>query len=408
MSHIEKRRAFALEVVEKLTAAGHQALWAGGCVRDLLLSREPGDFDVATAAHPDQVRGVFGTRRTFSVGAAFGVILVRGPGESGTVEVATFRSEGPYTDGRHPDHVTFATVEDDAARRDFTINGMFLDPRQNGLEGLIDLFGGQDDLRRRVVRAIGNPTDRLSEDKLRMLRAVRFAATLDFQIEQKTLEAVQRLAPQINVVSAERIAIEWKRMLVDPSRCHALELADETGLLDVVFPELAGVEREPLRQRMAALDDVSFPLALAALLLECPDVEAVCRRLKLSNDETSSTLWLVEQRDALEAAADQRLSRLKPTLAHTLSAPLMQLVQARTGGRSDDVEFCRAYLQKTPSEELEPPPLLTGDDLIDAGLSPGPEFTRLLGQVRDAQLEGRVQTGDQALKLVFEMRGLDE
>ena len=200
MSGTQKRRAFALEVVETLAAAGYQALWAGGCVRDLLLEREPEDFDVATDAPPERVREIFGTRRTYPVGAAFGVILVREADESGTVEVATFRSEGPYTDGRHPDHVTFATVEDDAARRDFTINGMFLDPCQNGLEGLIDLFGGQDDLlQNHVVRAIGNPEDRFAEDKLRMLRAVRFAAMLGFQIDPETLEAIRRRADQIEV-----------------------------------------------------------------------------------------------------------------------------------------------------------------------------------------------------------------
>ena len=236
------QREFAVEVVRQLRAAGHTALFAGGCVRDLLLGRPAKDYDVATTATPDQVRRLFGHKRTLPVGASFGVIIVLGPREAGHVEVATFRTEGPYQDGRRPSSVAFCTPEEDARRRDFTINGMFYDPMETRV---LDFVGGEADLSSRVVRAIGDPHERVREDKLRMLRAVRFAATLDFALDPTTAEAIREMAGQLIIVSAERIAQELKKMLVDRHRRRAIELSESTELLPIILPELNRESREP-------------------------------------------------------------------------------------------------------------------------------------------------------------------
>ncbi|MEX0586183.1 MAG: CCA tRNA nucleotidyltransferase, partial [Pirellulales bacterium] len=212
---MSSQRDFALEIVRRLRDAGHEALWAGGCVRDQLLGLAPKDYDVATNATPDQIREVFGRRRTLPIGAAFGVITVLGPRSAGQIEVATFRTDATYSDGRHPDSVTFTNAEHDAQRRDFTINGLFFDPVANEV---VDYIGGQQDLETRILRAIGDPRLRLREDKLRMLRAVRFAASFGFQIEPATLQAIQEMAPEVTTVSAERIGMEIRRMLTDSHR----------------------------------------------------------------------------------------------------------------------------------------------------------------------------------------------
>ena len=254
MSSADRQREFAVDVVRRLQEAGFRALWNGGCVRDFLMGRVPKDYDVATDARPDAVRSLFGHRRTLAVGASFGVIIVLGPKQAGNVEVATFRTEGPYLDGRRPEHVDFASPEEDAQRRDFTINGMFYDPIS---EQVHDYVGGEKDLAAGVVRAIGRPADRMAEDKLRMLRAVRFAATLDFQLDAATADAVRAMAPEIHVVSAERIAQELKKMLVDPHRRRAIELAHETNLLLEILPELKPV--------FDASDGVAWEAALRRL-----------------------------------------------------------------------------------------------------------------------------------------------
>jgi poly(A) polymerase len=229
------QREFAVDVVAKLRAAGFEAYWAGGCVRDQLLGREPKDFDVATDARPDEIRGIFGFRRTVAVGEAFGVIKVVGRKPEGEVEVATFRQDASYSDGRHPDSVRFSTPEADAQRRDFTINGLFYDPLD---DRVIDFVGGQEDLARRMVRAIGDARARFAEDKLRLLRGVRIAATFDFTLEPATRDAIKAMADQITVVSAERIAAEMRLMLVHPRRARALELLRELGLLKIILPEV--------------------------------------------------------------------------------------------------------------------------------------------------------------------------
>ena len=231
-------REFAVEVVRQLKAAGYHAVWAGGCVRDQLMQRTPKDYDVATDARPDQVREVFGHHRTLPIGAAFGVITVLGRKAAGHIEVATFRNDAGYSDGRRPDAVIFSTMEEDAQRRDFTINGVFFDPLQ---EQYIDFVGGQSDLQRGVVRAIGNAHDRFAEDKLRMLRAVRFAANLEFVLELETHEAIKTHAADIQIVSAERIAAEMRRMLAHRQRAQATRLLWETTLLPQILPESAVV-----------------------------------------------------------------------------------------------------------------------------------------------------------------------
>lgn len=407
-------RPFAESVVRRLREAGHQALFAGGCVRDLLLGRTPKDYDVATDARPERVREVFGHRRTLAVGASFGVVVVlpsKAERDNGVdqVEVATFRTEGPYLDGRRPERVSYSTPEEDAKRRDFTINGMFLDPIE---DRVLDFVGGQADLANRVIRAIGDPRARMTEDKLRLLRAVRFAATLGFRLEDETFHAVRAMAGQLTVVSAERITQELRRMLVHERRRHAIELCDETGLLKVIFPEAgrrSGPEWKRALRSLDLLEKPTFGTALAVLLDSFPSedakgtsAEAICRRLRLSNDETERVVWLSVHRTALGGIQGATPCRLKRLCAHPGIVDLINLFRAEvlaSGGDLRDVLFVESFLRDTPAAEIDPPPLLTGRDLIGLGLKPGPEFKRLLDAVRDAQLDGEISTTVQALDL---------
>ncbi len=412
-------RQFALEIVDRLRAAGHIAYWAGGCVRDLLLGKVPKDYDVATNAHPEQVRDLFGHKRTRAVGACFGVILVHGPGAAGDVEVATFRTEGPYLDGRRPEHVVYCTPEEDAHRRDFTINGMFYDPVASQV---LDYVGGRDDLQRQIIRAIGNPLERFREDKLRLLRAIRFAATLKFALDPHTADAIREMASEISVVSAERIAQEWKRMLVHPHRIEALQLARETALLGYVFPEsIPLLHSDPTSQQqwdlairgVARLSEPSFELALSTWLCDVPgynpeSAKLLCLRLKLSNDEQDRIVWLKAQSDALTGASAFPLFQLKRLLAHPYVLDLLAQTRARiaaAGGDLADVEFCESYLATTPPDVINPAPLISGDDLIRNGLRPGKQFKQLLDTLRDAQLDGRIKTSEEALVLALALAG---
>jgi len=403
------RREFAKQVLVRLREAGHVAWWAGGCVRDLLLGKTPKDYDVATDARPEQVRALFGPRRTLPVGAAFGVILVHGPPGAGDVEVATFRSEGPYLDGRRPDHVVFCTDVEDARRRDFTINGMFYDPLTDEVR---DYVQGREDIQRHVIRAIGDAHARFREDKLRMLRGIRFAAALEFSLDPATREAIVGMSPDILVVSAERIAQELRRMFVDPHRARALELARETGLLQRILPEalaepLTMARWQFLMQTMRGLEQPAFETVLAALLRGTPGgepaVRAVCRRLKLSNAETEAAAWLMRQ-PSLDGAAAWRPSQLKRLLVHPWARELLKLQRAEAAaiGASDaGVAFCQQYLSQTPWEQLDPPPLVTGADLLALGWPSGPEFRDVLTAVRDAQLDGTIATREEALALAI-------
>ena len=412
----EAQRRFAMDVVRRLHEAGYTALWAGGCVRDSLRGETPKDYDVATDARPDTVRQLFAPR-TRAVGASFGVILVHGPKEAGDVEVATFRSEGPYLDGRRPDHVVFCTPEEDAQRRDFTINGMFFDPLKNEV---LDFVGGQEDLQRKVVRAIGDPHARFREDKLRLLRAIRFGATLAFQLEPVTASAVREMAGEILIVSAERITMELKRMLVHPNRTRALELARESRLLAEILPELrpllpeesqtAGAWENLLRT-LDELVEPDFELVMAVALMDVPGLTAerlltFCRRFRLSNNEADRIVWLVLNRHALDKAGQLPLSKLKRTLAHEYGRDLLALNRAEASARQLDltpVEFCEDFLRRTPASEINPEPLATGDDLIAHGLRPGRQFKDWLEQIRDAQLEGRIHSKAEALQLADQL-----
>jgi poly(A) polymerase len=418
----EKQRGFAVEVVGKLRAAGFEAFWAGGCVRDQILGRIPKDYDVATAARPDEIRALFGTRRTLAIGAAFGVITVLGPKiPAGQIEVATFRQDSAYSDGRHPDAVEFSTPEADAQRRDFTINGLFYDPIE---DRVIDFVGGQDDLARGIVRAIGEPRARFVEDKLRLLRAVRFAATFDFTLDPATREAVEEMAGQITVVSVERIAGEMRLMLVNHRRATAVDLLRDVGLLDVILPELSTANQPEVLtatgrpgeaawvatlEVLDALADGSFPLTLAALLHAFVDAAAslsVCRRWKLSNRDTQRTGWLVEHQHALLGARHAAWPKLQRILISEGIDELLLLHEAIAQAAekpTSDVEHCRELL-KMPRDQLDPPPLLSGDDLIAHGVPRGKLYQSLLEAVRDAQLEKKITTKQQALALVDQLR----
>jgi poly(A) polymerase len=390
-------REFAVRVVTRLQEAGHTALWAGGCVRDLLLGLDAADYDVATSATPDQVRELFGHRRTLAVGASFGVIVVVGRGDEGQVEVATFRTEGPYLDGRRPEKVAFATPEQDALRRDFTINGLFLDPLT---DQVFDYVGGRADLERKVLRAIGDPVARFREDKLRMLRGVRMAARFDYALEPGTAAAIAEHAAEILVVSQERIAQELRKMLEHPRRVRAIELALELGLLERILPESVG---DIARGRLSRLEKPSFALSLAALVADCGAAKVPCRRLKLSNETTDRVVWLVEQ---LRVTGDLTLeppARIKRLLQHPGATELRELARADADTRGIEpraATLLSQALQRWPPEEIDPPPLVDGNDLLRAGVRPGREMGRWLYELRDAQLNGEVGSVTQAMEWI--------
>lgn len=410
-------REFATDVVRRLRQAGHQALWAGGCVRDQLLGLTPKDYDVATDATPDRIREIFGRKRTLAIGAAFGVITVIGPQRAGQIDVATFRRDAAYSDGRHPDAVSFADPEQDAQRRDFTINGLFYDPLESQV---IDYVGGQEDLKAGTVRAIGDPAARIAEDKLRMLRAVRFAARFGFLLERGTLEAIDRHARELVIVSAERVAAELRAILIHDSRRRGVELLAKTGLLEVVLPESVALrEWSPAWERtlaiLEALKSPTFSMSLAALIREIEAQDqtvsnlphTLFERWKLSTDELEGVVKLLDQYGLILQARNPPW----PVLQRVLIAPRIDELLgyceaiARGAGVSpalQEIEFCRQKLA-LPPHQLNPPPLITGDDLKAAGIAPGPQYRALLDGARDAQLLGQIATRDEALALVQQM-----
>ncbi len=449
----------AVEIVRELRQRGHKAYLAGGCVRDLLLSREPADYDVATDATPQQVMQIF--PQTYAVGVQFGVVLVP-QGETGgamdtpsassgralarqgergkeSVEVATFRSDVGYSDGRHPDEVRFTQdPREDVQRRDFTINGMMLDPATNEI---LDFVGGRDDLKAGIVRAIGDPERRFAEDKLRMLRAVRFAARFSYQIDPDTLAAIQNLAPKIHQVSCERISEELTKMLTEGQASRAFELLDATGLLPEVLPEIAamkGVEQPPkyhpegdvfvhtllLLKKLPAR--CSKTLAWGALLHDvgkpstfrvAPDrirfdghvavgvkmAAEICRRLRFSNDDTDQILALVDNHMRFGQVQRMNQSTLKKFLrlpAFDEHLELHRIDCLSSHSQLDAYEYAQEQLRSMPPEAIRPAPLITGRDLIDAGYNPGPRFTEILAAVEDAQLEGRLASREAAMEYV--------
>jgi poly(A) polymerase len=449
---------FAMSIVRTLRERGHKAYLVGGCVRDLLLGRDPADYDVATDAIPDEVMLIFPD--TYAVGAQFGVVLVPLPEgdvasnvstencrdvtcyvspKANVVEVATFRSDIGYSDGRHPDEVRFSKdPREDVERRDFTINGLLLDPVTNEV---LDFVGGRQDLDAGIIRTIGDPERRFAEDKLRMLRAVRFASRFDYAIAAETLRAIQKLAPQIDQVSRERVRDELGKMLTEGRARQAFLLLDKTGLLHEVLPEIEamkGVEQPPqfhpegdvFVHTLLLLDKLPHPctitLAWGALLHDvgkpatfrvAPDrirfdghvdvgvkmAEEICRRLHFSNDDTDQILALIDNHMRFAHVQQMSESTFKRFVRMPRFDEHLQLHRMDCQSSHGDLSsynFTREKMASTPPEIMQPSPLISGDDLIAAGYPPGPLFKKILSAVEDGQLEGRLRTRDEAMAFV--------
>lgn len=402
------RRRTALWIVERLRAAGHTAYFAGGCVRDRLLGREPKDYDIATDAPPKEVEKLF--PRSRRVGAKFGVMLVRKWRQD--VEVATFRSDGDYSDGRHPDSVTFGTEREDALRRDFTINGLFFDPID---ERLIDHVGGKADLEAGVLRTIGNPDRRFEEDHLRMLRAVRFAARFGFPIEPPTQQAIVRQAECLQRISAERIWLELEMILTEPTRAVGWSLLIATGLRRHLAASWASdaAEDDRVGRRLLALPEgyVDSALALATVLSHhsSRSVQTICRELRLSNRLTRDALWLVESLVSVGAGRPLELADLKMLMAHDAWPMLPDLFRAElaaTDGSRAPLDELERRANAIAPEAVSPPPLLTGDDLQAMDVSSGPKMGTLLCALRRAQLNEEISTRPEAV--AFARRRMDD
>jgi len=390
----------AIEVIERLQQHGFQALLAGGCVRDMLLGRPAKDYDVATNAQPADVMRLF--PRTLKVGAKFGVVIVLIRNKQ--VEVATFRAEAEYEDGRHPTRVRFTTPAEDASRRDFTINGMFYDPLA---EQVIDYVEGQADLAQRIIRTIGNPEERFGEDYLRMLRAVRFSTRLGFAIESETYAAIGRNAARITRISGERIARELEEILVHPNRARGAAMLFETGLAQVIFP---GFDGEQARRAVLVLGrlrkTVGFPLALAAFFSGCSVSFATerCEILKLSNKQARHLEFLLAHRgDLLDSAMS--LAQLKRFLADPHFGDLYELeraIQKAVGSKRDLAQLgrFRRRVRDLGDVEVKPKAILNGHDLIRLGAVPGPSLGQLTQELYTAQLEGEVTDREQAERWV--------
>ena len=407
------QKQFAIEVTFALQRAGHTAYWAGGCVRDAILGREPKDYDVATSATPDQVRELFGFKRTLPIGASFGVITVVGPKSAGQIEVATFRRDGGYSDGRRPDSVEFTDAQEDAIRRDFTINGMFFDPTT---QQVIDYVGGQEDIKRRVIRAIGDPDKRIEEDKLRMLRAVRFAATYEFTLDPKTLEALTARAAEIEVVSGERIGAEVIRMLSHATFRVAIEKMQEASLWRYILPSGSDlVVAETAIKRTKALNVSSenhfqFETVLAVLLndsigAEQSDGANFLKRLqdqwRLKNDQIAVIEWVAKNWRTIDQADTLPWSVGQPAIVHQNVWPALDVAMV-LGGSESAQNFCRKMLLR-PRVEIDPPALLAGKDLIEMGIRPGPSFKRILQTVRNEQLDQKLNSVESARRRVREI-----
>lgn len=420
----------ARRIVQHLQQYGFKAFFVGGCVRDLQLHRPPSDWDVATSATPVDILRLF--PHAHRVGAHFGVILVSE--EDAQVEVATFRSDGVYSDGRRPLQVHFETdPREDALRRDFTINTLFLDPET---DQLLDFTGGREDLDAKLIRAIGNPRERFAEDHLRLLRAIRFAARLGFEIEPATWVAIQDAAPLIASVSAERIRDELTRILTEGHARRGFELLDTSGLLPVLLPEISvmkGVEQPPQYHPegdvwthtlllLEGLDTCSATLAWGALLHDVGKpptfriadrirfdghVEAgvllareILNRLRFSNTEGTRIEALIKNHMRFKDALNMRPSTLKRFLrmpAFDEHLELHRLDCLACHGNLEAYNFAQRKLAENPPERLAPQPLLSGRDLIDAGYSPGPAFSRIIRALEDAQLDGTIYTREDAI-----------
>lgn len=405
-------REWATETVNVLQQNGYEALWAGGCVRDAILGKKPKDYDVATSATPDQVQEVFGIKKTLAIGKSFGVITVIGPQSAGHIEVATFRRDGGYSDGRRPDSVEFTDANEDALRRDFTINGMFFDPLKNQI---IDFVGGENDIERKIIRAIGEAQQRIDEDKLRMLRGVRFAATYGFELEDSTLSAIQSRANEIDAVSPERIGTELRKMLGHSGKSHALHLLIKTNLWNEVLPfKASAIDWDTKIDLLSNLRTIDFPTAISALLCnsqqKASDLQDAWR---LKNEEVSRADWILEHESRLAKAKDLNWSELQPMLISTHAEFAIKFLEAVSRTESalkheldDSIERCRIQLQ-LPKEQLNPPPLIDGQVLMSLGISPGPQFKGILSSVREKQLDDKLKNRDEAIVWVKDQQSID-
>jgi len=433
----------ARALVDRLRTAGYLAYFAGGCVRDLVRQQTPKDIDIATDARPEEVQKIF--RRTHAVGAHFGVVVV--VEDDRQFEVATFRSDGAYLDGRHPVAVNYSSPEEDARRRDFTINGMFFDPPN---DAVIDFVGGREDLAAGIVRAIGDPAQRFAEDRLRLLRAIRFATVLQFEIEPLTWEAIIQAAPGIKEISAERIREELVRIFLSPQRVRGWDLLDASGLMKAVLPELEamkGCEQPPqfhpegdvFRHTRLMLDllpeKVSLPLVLSVLFHDIGKpptssvdndgrirfnghdrvgadmTEAIMQRLRFSRAEIDATVEAVRQHMVFKDVPNMRIAKLKRFMARPNFADELELHRvdcASSHGMLDNYEFLQRKQTEFASEPIIPPPLLRGDDLIALGMKPGPRFREILDAVETQQLEGELSDRDEALAWIKKKYPLGE
>jgi poly(A) polymerase len=436
-------RELANSICDTLRRSGYQALLVGGCVRDLLLVREPADYDVTTDATPEQVVSLF--PESVAVGAQFGVILI--PRDGLKVEVATFRSDVGYSDGRHPDRVVYSkTPQEDVQRRDFTINGLLM---RHDTGEVLDFVGGQTDLEAKVIRAIGEPVRRFAEDKLRMMRAVRFAARFGFEIEAATFRAIRQHVAEIHQVSSERLREELTKLLTEGAARRAFELLDETWLLQQVLPEIGamkGVEQPPqyhpegdvwihtLLMLEGLPKDVSPTLAWGVLLhdvgkpptfqsaAETGDrirfnnhvevgvrmAEGICRQLRFSNEDTEQILALVDNHMKFAAVEEMRTSTLKKfvRLPHFDEHLALHRLDCLSSHRHlESYEFVTRFLAVTPPEQVRPERLLTGDDLRAMGFRPGPLFSQILQALEDGQLEGQIRTREEAEEYVLRKFG---
>jgi poly(A) polymerase len=432
MSAMEKS---AREICARLRKQEHIAYFAGGCVRDMVRDLTPKDFDVATDATPEVVQKIF--RNTYAVGAKFGVIVVLENGIN--FEVATFRADGAYLDHRHPDKVRFSSPEEDAKRRDFTINGMFFDPEKNEV---IDFVGGRADLEAKLVRAIGDPVARFSEDRLRMLRAVRFATVLDYKIDDETWKALIQSAASINEISAERIRDELVKIFVSPNRVRGWDLLNESGLMRVVLPELDAMkgclqpeqfhpEGDVFQHTRLMLEllpeEVSVPLVFAVLLHDVAKpvtatvdetgrirfnehdrigatmTESILERLRFSRAEIDAVVEMVKQHMVFKDVPNMRVAKLKRFMARPTFEEELELHRvdcASSHGMLDNYEFLLGKREEFANEPIIPPPLLRGDDLISIGMKPGPKFGEILEAVETRQLEGALKDRQEAIDWV--------
>jgi poly(A) polymerase len=424
----------AIEIIKKLRASGFKAYWAGGCVRDNLMNLIPKDYDIATDALPEKVMGLF--EKTIPLGVSFGVIKILSGGFE--FEVATFRSDGKYLDGRHPEEVHFSSEREDACRRDFTINGMFYDP----LEGkIIDYVGGRQDIKGKVIRTINDPKDRFSEDRLRLIRAIRFAAKFQYEIEPQTYQAIEEMASTVNQVSPERIREELEKMLTGPRPADSIRLLDKVGLLKIILPEITamkGVEQPEIFHpegdvwvhtllMLEKLKNHSFELAMGALLHDVGKpstftredrirfnhhsevgaqmTEQIGKRLRLSNKQIDFIAELVRYHLRFKDVQKMRESTLKrflrlPNFSDHLELHRMDCLASH--GKLANWEFCKQKLCDLKPEEIRPEPLISGHDLMKMGYKAGPIFKKILTRTEDAHLEGEIQNREEALRFVKE------